>query len=233
MIVKPLKNAVIWSANIYKKNPSRFLNVTTAATFSILSAGEAIAIKNNDHIPDEQKKFMVPQAICEGLINVGIILSLSTALTKLGSKLVKKGRILPAQLPDSIKSGEKITEILKLKDFKDAASKNIKDLTETSFNTIKAFHTGITTIAGPLIGLFTAQNIINPILTNKFASWYRKKCKEQNSIKLARKESPIIPALRLSDEIKIHPSFSSSMQKPNPYSFFANNSLYYNNYMKK
>lgn len=208
-----LKKAITWSADQYRKHPSNFLNVTTAATFSILSLGEAVAISSNKNIPDEQKKFMVPQALCEGLINVAVILGVSTSLSKVGSKLVKEAKIVPKHIPDSLKNKETLGEILKFEKFKEIAPKNIKGLNEQTFNKIKAFHDGAATVTGSLIGLLFAQNVLNPILTNKFAQWFKKRRENTADTKLDIKESPIIPAIRLYDDMRMPPTFSAFVKR--------------------
>ncbi len=218
------KNAIDWSARKYAKNPATFMNVTTAACFSYLCLGEAVAIQTNKNIPEKQKKFMVPQAICEGLLNVGIILSVSTALQKMGSKLVQKGLILPKGLPENFKKPEFLTKIIKAESFE---TLKLKGLKRETYDLVRNFKDGIATITGPLVGLFTALNVLSPIGTNKMAKLFKDKTDQNELSKNSDRNLNILVKQSLNlNNIDKMPAFKRN-HRLDVFAAFTNKSLYF------
>ena len=231
-MMNALKNALIWSAKKYEKNPSTFMNVTTAACFSLLCVGEAFAIMTNKNIPEKQKHFMVPQALGEGALNVGIILGVSTALQKFGSSLVKQGKIIPRLLPKSIKDPKIIAQIIDAKELSDLAHSNIKGLNQKVFDRVKSFHKGAASVAGPLTGLFLAQNILIPALTNKFAAKYSREMQKKELQHTKEIKADFTPVATIRNNSTV-PAFQSMSRRINPYSAFSRTSAYYGTYLTK
>jgi len=185
-----------------RKNQSKFINATAAASFSLLCLGEAAAIKLNKKIPEDQKKFMIPQALSEGALNVGIMLSVSTLFRQIGSRLVTNAKVLPKDLPKDIKNPEILKKIIKTFDYNDLKHLSNKGLTQDVFKRVKSFHNGMTTLTGPFAGLLIAQNVMIPIVINKFAAWYRENYykkhnfTDKTSMDLAVKKSNKFPAFK-------------------------------------
>lgn len=93
---------------------ARFLFLTAAIGWFLASAAQTFGIVVNKNIDKEDKNFLIPQEIFDGLINIGLYALITAPLIKQTEKLVDKGVIsfknVQKNTPkfDKLKGGAKV-----------------------------------------------------------------------------------------------------------------------------
>ncbi len=137
----------------YIKDQPMFLSHSMALTLGVSSIAETIAICINDKIPKDEKKFLIPQELAEGIITFSLFLAFTGPFKAIFEKAVAKGKILPKSCANY--SLEKIKTELK------------KDESE-----LKKFQTGVAMLGSLFATLISAGAVI-PITRNFAASKIR------------------------------------------------------------
>lgn len=139
---------------------SQVLRYGAAASYSLLSVGQAASFALSKNIPDKEKNFLIPQQLAEGGITIAMYLLLTKYFRMAGEKLVEKAKILPDIIPENLRNSKSIQDLLKFN-------------SEHS-ETIKKTMGGLgfaTQIAGGIVAL----QIFTPIIRNKIASFFQKR----------------------------------------------------------
>lgn len=157
------KNTVLTK---FGPNPANMLIWTGVLGWFFSSAAQIVAIAANDQIPKEQKKFLIPQEIGDGAVNVLSFLVVTSAIKGLASKLVSTGKIATPAIREYLKKskvnpkttvGNVMFDISKMPNFyliKDEYTK---------------FKNGVD-VVGMTVGSILSCNIITPIVRNKIAA---------------------------------------------------------------
>lgn len=158
-------------SNIYKKygeNPGTMLLHTGTAGWILSCLAQVGAIITNDKIAPEQKTFLIPQELGDGLINILSFYVLTSSVKNLCSKAVLNGKITNKAIKLYL-TKHKLTDKIGKTDF------NIKK-TE-AFNEIKndfgSFKNGVDILASTT-GSILSCNILTPILRNEYAAKQQK-----------------------------------------------------------
>jgi len=165
-------------------NTANFLMITGAFGYVLASLSYVTAILINDKISHKEKRFLIPQEIFDGLINVALFVLLTSKAKKIGEMLILKGKLgngVITKLVNSDKTkhffgnirlfdkGEKYTEAAaRIKDYliKNGTAQDVKSFTK--------FYNGAGTVTS-LIGSVAACNVVTPLVRNKLASAYQKR----------------------------------------------------------
>jgi len=145
------------------------LNVTGTLGWALSCMAYTGAILFNKGIPSDQKKFLVPQELADGVINVSLFWLITSKFNKIGQKLVNEGKVLPNALK------ERVLEI-RAKHGKDLPLETFeKHLKESGhigkFREFQRSFPALISITGSVI----AANIVTPIVRNFVASKFQKK----------------------------------------------------------
>ncbi len=167
---------------------------------------QVTAIKTNKNIPDDKKKFLIPQETSDGLVNAGLFTIFTSTLTRSAKKAVDSGRLLTDELRDSLKNisiakGEKLEDIIsavanpgnihnKLKNIESDVVNFSKSQAEEVLPKFKKFKGGMGMVA-TLIGSVLACNIATPIARNQIGAHFEKKAKEAEVAKLTPANQPM------------------------------------------
>lgn len=158
-------------------NPGKFVVVATALGMASASIAQSLAIASNKKIPNEQKKFLIPQELIDGVVNIATSVLIIGAIGKYAGKLVETGkwstsgiRNLVAQLPESakVKMGDFDTNLKNT--FKQHANPALK---KEFYSAYYLFKGGMEIIA-TTIGSIIACNIVTPIIRNNIAAEVQK-----------------------------------------------------------
>jgi len=171
-VFSKLRNAFNSCCEFGVTNRTDFLKNVNTAGWVLSCLAQVFAIAINDKIPKKEKKFLVPQEILDGIINVTLFWVCTSKATDYGKNLVVKGKILPQSFKSLLEAkklnvheiSEKFINGLGLTSKE--TSKLIKDFTNT--------REGVGIVAS-LVGSIAAANIITPIVRNKLASLYQKR----------------------------------------------------------
>jgi hypothetical protein len=92
-----LKN-LIEKMSIYGiEKPAPFLRYTTAVIYAISTVAQAVGLKLNKDIPDNEKKFLMIQECVNGALELATFMTIATGFENLGKKLAEKGAIIGAE----------------------------------------------------------------------------------------------------------------------------------------
>ena len=150
----------------YGKDPAKMLLHTGAFGWILSSLAQVTGVIINDKIPTEQKKFLIPQEIADGAINILSFYTITLGATKLGQKLVTSGKLITKPVANFVaKNIEATGNKIKLGGF----ATNIEDLFSKEDVDIKkayyGFKTGIKVIASTL-GAVASSNFLTPYVRN-------------------------------------------------------------------
>lgn len=162
-------------SNLYKhygENPGKMLVHTGTAGWILSSAAQVMAIITNDKIAPEQKTFLIPQEIGDGLINILSFYLLTSSVKNICSKAVLNGKIANKAIKGYLQKN-KLTDKIGNIDF------DIKKT--TNFNEVKdefiSFKNGVDVLASTA-GSVLSCNIVTPILRNEYAAERQKSMNE-------------------------------------------------------
>ena len=142
-MIKPAN--IMTKASIeYLKNPARFNRITYAAAWGASSTGQALSIAKNKEISAKEKKFLIPQEVSNGVLNIALFSTIALAAENFGKKLT---------------SGA--DPIIRTKNFIPGSKKH------------KTFIAGFSAICG-IVGGILASDVIITLLRNQIAARIQK-----------------------------------------------------------
>lgn len=154
-------------SNLYKnygENPGKMLVHTGTVGWILSCAAQVMAIIMNDKIAPEQKTFLIPQELGDGLINILSFYMLTSSVKNLCSKGVLNGKIANKTIKNYLEKNKLTDKIGKL-DFNIKKTANFADVKE-DFN---SFKNGVDVLASTA-GSILSCNIVTPILRNEYAA---------------------------------------------------------------
>lgn len=165
---------------------ANFLKNAAVIGWALSSLAQTCAIFFNDKMPKKEKRFLIPQEIFDGLINATLFWFITSKAANLGKMLVLKKHVLPKSLIN-------LTENFKVSGhdiglMKDSFIGHIKKVgssadVKTAQNAIEGMGVAVG-IAGAII----SNNIVTPLLRNKFAGMYQKR-----ELEKANENAPLNP----------------------------------------
>lgn len=172
-------------SNLYKnygENPGKMLVHTGTAGWILSCAAQVMAIITNDKIAPEQKTFLIPQELGDGLINILSFYILTSSVKNLASKAVLNGKIANKAIKGYLEKNKLTGNIGKV-DFNIKKTANFADVKE-DFN---AFKNGVDVLASTA-GSILSCNIVTPILRNEYAA--KKQVQANEYLAKRREEKP-------------------------------------------
>lgn len=179
-------------------NPANFLKLTGAFGAFISCVCQTTALAINKSVPAKEKKFLIPQEITDGAINVSIYLVLASIFKGIGESLVDNAKILPKYLPESLRNPKEIKRLLEVENLP-------KDIAKFA-DPIKRHKKGMAVLTS-IVGSVIAANIVTPLIRNKIAAQVQKK--------LAEERGSVVTQLPSVATNYLNPIFKSSEQKIN------------------
>jgi len=174
-----LKNSI---HSKYSKNAGKMILHVGVVTWAMASFAHVVAIVCNDKIPKDQKKFLIPQEIADGALNIAAFYLITKTIKDITGKLVSTGK-------------------WSNKSIRDFVSEHAKDIKMGHFDTnlpktygggdefhkaYDPFSAGIDMISASL-GSVVSCNIATPFIRNSIAAKQQKKSLEKDN-KLRRPE---------------------------------------------
>ena len=174
----------------FTKNPGEFLLISGMIGWAASCFNQTMAIIFNEKIPKEQKYFLIPQEITDGIVNVCLFAVFTRSCTRLGEKLVETGKLLTPKLKKTLvedfKVGDKIGNIKfnikELKQMDDSLPEAAKETSEKFRTEFNQFHKGIS-FAFSTMGSVISYDLVTPFVRNKIASHRQKAALERDKAK--------------------------------------------------
>ena len=151
------------------KDVGKTLAITGSIGWGLSCLAYTGAILFNKGIPSDQKKFLVPQEITDGVINVSLFWIFTNQFNKKAKAFVDEGKVLPKDLKERVlEIREKHGKDLPLETFE----KHLKESGHIGkFKEFQRSFPALVSITGSVI----AANIVTPIVRNFVASKFQKK----------------------------------------------------------
>lgn len=198
------------ATKVYKNfagSPGKLLLYTGTIGWILSSLGQLFAITINDKIPNNQKKFLIPQEMADAAVNIASFFALTLSVTKFGEHMVKSGKLATpairkhlAKLGLDSKVGNKGFDITKLPEMQELNPKFNKEFQGDYYK----FADGISFVSST-IGSIISCNIITPILRNKFAAARQKEAIKRDKMDkepILIPDSPVLPTHNKPDNDK-------------------------------
>lgn len=161
----------------YGQESGKMIVHTGIITWAMASLAQVGAVVFNDKIPKEQKKFLVPQEIADGVINILAFYAVTNSMKSLAGRLVSTGkwsnnaiRKFVCKNAPNLKMGELSTNLAK-------TFKNNEDF----YKVYSPFKNGVDMIS-TTTGSIIACNAITPFLRNSIGSKQQKKSLAKNGL---------------------------------------------------
>ena len=234
-----------WFMKQYGNEGGTMLIHLGALSWLLAAVAQVVSLACNREINADEKKFLFPQEIADGVTNFSMFYLLTLSVQKAYKFCIERGVVIQKDIKDCLKKkyGDNLKDLLKnheisslLKDDKDNLAKFMK---------FKEGGDIFTTIIASIL----AVNVITPIIRNKIASFFHnnsleKEKEKQNQEKQETFKTKNVKNLDIKEgvnEINSKPSFENlnkqlvtplNQKKQNPFengslqSTFATNSLW-------
>lgn len=98
----------------FANDNAKFLFLSAATGWFLASAAQTMGIITNKKIDKEDKKFLIPQEICDGAANIGLYALITAPLMKVTEKLIDNGTVVLKNIKkgtpefDKLKGGARV-----------------------------------------------------------------------------------------------------------------------------
>ncbi len=152
-----LSNSLLKTSVSYMKDPAGFNRIAYIMSWGASSTGQVFSIAQNKKISEKEKRFLIPQEIANGVLNVFFFWTIALLAEKFG-KFITEGK----------------NPIVKVNSFEPGCQRQ------------KVLVAGMSAITG-IIGGILASDIIAPIIRNKIAAKIQKRAiNKENQTKRAK-----------------------------------------------
>lgn len=174
------------------ENPGRAVMIATALGVGSSSIAQALAVHYNKKISDKQKKFLIPQELLDGIINVAASILIIGTMSKCAGKLVETGkwstdsiRQLIAKLPESVKvkMGDNETNLANI--FCEKANPELKQAFYPIYYNFKGGMEILSTVIGSVLALSVAAPFMRNYAAAKYQQAQLKKQQQENNTNVA------------------------------------------------
>lgn len=181
--------AKIWAK--YSDDTGKALIHMGAIGWFLSAAAQLGMIATNKDIDKKEKRFLIPQEIADGVINVGLYYSICQGIKHIGEKLVEKGTIITKTTHDTI-LGINRKETTGISNYVDGLLDEFqlqKVLKKRSGNNLSDFYDcAIKCLQNPKKYIFKENSLSNEFLSPKF----KKAFKKYNTTELRAQEIEVL-----------------------------------------
>lgn len=161
----------------YAQESGKMIVHAGVITWVTATASQVFAIAINKKVPDDQKKFLIPQEIADGALNLLAFYLVTNSLKNISGKLVSTGKWSTKPIRDFVK-----------KNAKDVKMGDLSTNLGEKFNNNEEFHehydqfkNGLDMIAA-VGGSVVSCNVATPIIRNKIGAQQQKQGIERDRI---------------------------------------------------
>lgn len=195
-----IKQAMNWTYKHFTQATGNYMLISGIVGWAASCVNQVVAIALNKKIPKEQKYFLFPQEITDGIVNVSLFALLTRSFTVVGERLAETGRIMKPSIRKQLESfnlQDKIgTDNFNIKKIAQMDDTNKLKYDKEFSKEFKRFHKG-TAFMFSTLGAIVACDFVTPFVRNKIASARQKKAlerDEQRALELEKISAPVLPA---------------------------------------
>lgn len=207
----------------FAKHPGDFLLISGIIGWAASCANQTVAIIINKKIPKEQKYFLIPQEITDGIVNTILFAFFTRSFTRFGERFVEQGKWATKEIVAKLKQhaldtkvGQKGFNLLEVPQLNELDPKFDKEFSESYHK----FANGISFVFSTL-GSIVSCNFVTPVVRNKIAANRQKKAlaRDKELLDLQKAHTPILPAQNdITAPEKDKPETKLAYYTSNPYS---------------
>lgn len=183
------------------KNPGNMFLYTGVIGWALSAIAQVTAVLINPKIPNDQKKFMIPQEIADACVNVASFVLFTKVCTKIGDRLVESGKLTTPKIKKWLENIPAIKDKIGTKDFNLTKTPEFQKDNEFQKGFYK-FYDGVDFLAS-VGGSIISCNLVTPILRNKIAANRQKAAieREKNHKEpVLLPDTPVLPAQNKPDK---------------------------------
>ena len=159
----------------YSENPGKLMVFAGTMGWALSCLSQLGAVVFNEKLTAKDKKFLIPQEIADGVLNVGLFFVITQGLYAKVDKMVNSGKIMFAEIKKPLEkelAKRKMSLSQALAENNDKISNILTDkVAKDNFVKLK----GGTALAAALAGSVVSCNIITPLVRNFIASKWQQK----------------------------------------------------------
>lgn len=169
----------------YGQESGKLIVHTGVITWTLATLAQVGAIVFNDKIPKEQKKFLIPQEIADGVLNIVAFYAITNSLKSLAGRLVSTGKWSNNSIRTFIKNNP--SKEIKMGELTTNLSKTYKG-NEDFYKAYSPFKNGVDMIA-TTIGSVVSCNAATPFIRNAYGARQQKRSLERDRMNTYSKNS--------------------------------------------
>lgn len=169
----------------YSEHPGKLLVFAGTLGWTLSCIAQVGAIVFNEKLSSKDKKFLIPQEITDGVVNVGLFFAITKGLHSYTDKMIESGKIMFSEIKKPLtkeleRRNINLSQALKENDGK--ISNILTDkIAKENFIKLK----GGTALSAALLGSIISCNIITPIIRNSIGAKFQKRLsKTSNNLEL-------------------------------------------------
>lgn len=159
----------------YSENPGKLMVFAGTMGWALSCLAQLGAVVFNDKLTSKDKKFLIPQEIADGVLNVGLFFVITQGLYAKVDKMVNSGKIMFSEMKKPLEkelAKRKMTLSQALKENGGKISNILTDkIAKDNFIKLK----GGMALSAALLGSIVSCNVITPLIRNFVASKWQKK----------------------------------------------------------
>lgn len=168
-----MKSSNLWNSlkNIvykhYGQESGKLLVHAGLITWTTACLSQVVAIILNDKMPKEQKKFLIPQELADGAVNIMSFYLITNSMKNIGSKLASTGKWSTKSIRNFVEKNP-LTNNLKMGDIELNLGQMFKENEEfhQAYDNFKGGMEMISAVTGAVI----SSNLVTPFVRNAWAA---------------------------------------------------------------
>lgn len=183
---------------VYEKfanKPGDFLLISGTIGWAASCVNQTVAIMINDKIPKEQKYFLIPQEITDGIVNTLLYIGFTRTFTRFGEKFVESGKWANSEIRAKLKLhgldkriGEDKFNLLEQPQLKPFDPKFDPKFSKEYYKLADGISFAFSTL-----GAVISCDFVTPFVRNKIASYRQKQSLEKDRLAMEKTAGPAQP----------------------------------------
>lgn len=155
----------------YGRESGKMLVHAGLITWATVCLSQVVAVALNKNVPSDQKKFLIPQEIADGALNIAAFYCITNSGKNIAGKLVSSGKWSTKAIRDFV-ANHPLGKNIKMGDMSTNLSKTFRENKE--FHDCYDNFKGGMDMFSAVCGAVVSSNIITPIIRNRIGAQRQK-----------------------------------------------------------